>query len=338
MEEAQNVFEDLKSSPLKLLPDIVTYNSFLKVQLSAGDLNAVQVFKTYNKMQEEGIVAPNLATFTLLLRACALFELEQVGEEIFSYATQIHLPQAKEKPTMQFYNAMLDVYAESRSEQVHRFFEYLIKNNFPVNAQTFNIYAKACIFKDERHRLPELAELMRVEGIVQRDLGKPIRQEIAEAYEKHTTPYNPAKEAFKEYKQGGKRLDFFANIRYAPPAWGRRVDQWDYLFFNKLMPYIKKYTIDTEKLLKLIPHVEMKQHLPTSLEHINVDTFEKTSIYEHTKYLAEEPQQAEEETEQNELDEEEDYEADEYLDEDLEEDFDENIDEYQDEEYDDKQQ
>lgn len=277
MEEANRVLRDIEESPLNLRPDIVTYNTMMKVQMSGGYNNVVKVFDTFNQLQAVTMrnqKQADIISYTTLLRACSLLERVDIAEEIYSFIihskddsllnaslrteeqalqdqSQVQLSSTSNLP-IQFFNTMLDVYAEVASPYAETFFRQLLSVKMPVDAVTFNTYAKSCIFRDERIKLVEIPELMRVEGVLQRGLSQPVRDEIQYAYNKHTAPlkykHENQRERFIKPKTpldaSEHNEDFFKDLREVRP-WGRYVDLKDTKFL-KLLEYtqLHKFTVD----------------------------------------------------------------------------------------------
>lgn len=276
MDEAMAVFKDISASPLGLQPDTVSYNSLMKVQLSAGPRNVLNVFRTFNDMQHKSLtqqtLQPSVATFISLLRACALLERPDLAEEIYEYALTKELKESgaasaaesASSPLMyseittpkhvgiHFYNTMLDVYAESRHKSMFPFFEQMVFKNLPLNGQTFNIFSKGCIFMDDRMRLVELGEMMRVEGVMQRELAEPIRKEITDAYRDHTIENYPYSKSYRFLLDNERRLkDELLDPIIETPGWGRMIDVRDIRFLEILKPYLDKYIINADEISRM---------------------------------------------------------------------------------------
>ncbi len=254
---AESVFQDMLQSPLQLKPTVASFNALMKVQLSCGIKGTQAMFSTFNRMQEESIIypylIPNMNTFVILLRGCAIMEQVPLAEEIYSYAmaeAKKRSPDASQPDVgIQLHNAMLDVYSEARDTKAFAFFETILLRKFPVNGITFNTYAKACIFRDERIRLVRMTELMRVEGVLQKELSAPIRKEIIESYRTHTED-NYAYS--KEYRRLKENDDLIRDRLFTPifeiASWGRLVDLKDLEFLEAIKPYLDKYTIDVHRV------------------------------------------------------------------------------------------
>jgi hypothetical protein len=280
MEEANRILRDIEESPLNLRPDIVTYNTMMKVQMSGGYANVVKVFDTFNQLQsvsQRNKKEADMISFTTLLRACSILERVDVAEEIYTFVihaydserlkslkeikkdkVQVQVDEPDAIP-IQFFNTMLDVYAEAASPYAEVFFRQMLEKKMPIDGVTFNTYAKACIFRDERIKLVEIPELMRVEGVLQRELSQPVREEITAAYNKHIAPLKYKKEnqtgrflKTRGYdvpvRGGGEREDFFEELRNVRP-WGRYVDLKDTKFLNLLdYTHLHKFTVNYDLL------------------------------------------------------------------------------------------
>jgi hypothetical protein len=246
-----------------LQPDTITYNAFMKVQISAGKDEIIRAFETFNQLITA--VEPDMATYVTLLRACTILESVELAEEIYltalNWAKENEGRQATHRSTANnhvgigLYNTMLDAYSESRSPMAFSFFDQLISKKLPVDGVTFNTYAKACIFMDQRIRLVQLPELMRVEGIMQKELSAPVRLEIKRAFEIHALPdalkqKNIDSQYYLESKKGindTQHGDFFEDLMNVQP-WGRRIDERDYIFMKLLDDTtLKKFRIDIDK-------------------------------------------------------------------------------------------
>lgn len=236
----------------KVKPDIHTYNELMKIYLSSGPLKLDEVFILYNQLTK--IMDPNITTYMNLLRACALTENVALAEEIYGWT--IHKFKIKENkyiPT-QVYNAMMDVYAEARNDRIYPFFEQMMTKKIPTDGMTFNALAKAAIFLDQKHKLVYLPELMRVEGVLQKELSKPVRAEIYEAMKNHSHYYKDNDTKPKAYYKDKERRDtilfeFRTSTHILTNKWGRDEDIHNYSFWRDAKPYLEKYTIDTSKVL-----------------------------------------------------------------------------------------
>lgn len=287
MEEANRILRDIEESPLSLRPDIITYNTMMKVQMTGGYANVVKVFETFNQLQsvtQRNKKSADIISFTTLLRACSLLERVDVAEEIYTFVIHAFdnqefksLEQALQEKSqvqvdsqipIQFFNTMLDVYAEVASPYAETFFRQMLTQKLPVDGVTFNTYAKSCIFRDERIKLTDIPELMRVEGVLQRELSQPVRDEINAAYNKYTAPLKYKKEnqnaRFMKPRgfdaPGVEREDFFGDLRQTRP-WGRYVDLKDTKFL-KLLEYsqLHKFTVDYDFIAQTTPISEHPSH------------------------------------------------------------------------------
>jgi hypothetical protein len=253
LDEALQILEDMKKSGH--VPDVVTFNSLMKVQLSAGRKQVEQSFNTFNEMSET--VNPNLSSFGLLLRACSMIENVSLGEEIYSFAIYKFLhsnPAPENQLTINFYNCMLDVYAEGRNDRILPFFEQMVQKKISVNGLSFNSLAKALIFMDQRHKLVYLPEMMRVEGVLQKELGRPIRSEIFEAMKQHSHYYKAddlkTPSMNREIEERFKVFSQFTNSSHVlMNAWGRDEDIHHYTVYKRTKPLMEKYKVDFSKVL-----------------------------------------------------------------------------------------
>ncbi|KAL9652740.1 hypothetical protein ABK040_010774 [Willaertia magna] len=293
--EAKRVFQDISQyhpSPdiisynalmkVQLSADEVlnVFDTFNELQTNTG----VTQTKLYNDEL--------LVTFGTLLRACSMLEQVGLAEEIYFFALQEiikdRLANSHEKPWrssesvsyLTFFNTMLDVYSESRDPFAFKFFEQMIANSSgahyankqfssegkqrykrnprllgSLNGVTFNNYAKACIFMDQRVRLVEMVERMRVEGVLQSELSKPVRDEIKHALETYTEQFykKHRSELLPEGLHDRIATDYFADLRdfmiidtddEANLAWGREVDTRDFKFMKYLKPTHDMYRIE----------------------------------------------------------------------------------------------
>lgn len=238
-----------------VVPDIVTYNSLMKVFLSTGPSTLTSVFQVYNESVEK--VEPNISTYVNLLRACALSENVKLAEEIYGWTIYKFKTKQNDFVGIQLYNAMMDVYAEARNDRIYPFFEQMLQKEIPVDGMTFNILAKAAIFMDQRHKLAFLPELMRVEGVLQKELSKPVRQEIFSAMKKHSHYFKRDDMSVKSMKKEVERrqallLEFKNTSHVFMNKWGRDEDIHSYHVFNSAKPYLEKYLIDPAKIQKPI--------------------------------------------------------------------------------------
>ncbi|KAG2374118.1 hypothetical protein C9374_011197 [Naegleria lovaniensis] len=292
LEEAKRVFSDIYKYHNS--PDAISYNALMKVQLSTDDvLHVFDTFNELqasgigqSPMYKEQL----LTSMGTLLRACSMLEQVQLAEEIYFFALQDiikeRLGYSHEKPWtasesvsyLTFCNTMLDVYAESRDPFAFKFFEQMVANSSSahfsnqkidqktrfkrspkllgsLNGITFNTYAKACIFMDHRMKLVEMAERMRVEGVLQSELSKPVRLEIKHALETYTQPLHKVHRAelLSEGPHDMIATDHFADLRdfliidvddENAAAWGRDVDTKDFKFMKFLKPTHDMYKID----------------------------------------------------------------------------------------------
>jgi len=251
VDEAVNIFKEMKAN---VTPDISTYNSLMKVQLSGGLGNSEKVFDTYNELVK--IMDPNVSTYIFLLRACALIDNASLAEEIYGYA--IYRFKIKEKNDfvgIQLYNAMLDVYAEARNDRIYPFFEQMIQKELPIDGMSFNTFAKAMIFLDQRYKLVFLPEMMRIEGVLQKELSKPVRQEIFEAMGKHSFEYKARDNSPKVVKEeivsrAGLWAEFRNPSHILMNKWGREEDIHDFHIYKDIKPVLGKYLVDPSKVLK----------------------------------------------------------------------------------------
>ena len=265
----------------------------MKVQLSTDDV--LNVFDTFNQLQSSGVTQSPLyreqllTTFGTLLRACSMLEQTQLAEEIYFFALQElikdRLATSHEKPWklsdsvsyLTLCNTMLDVYAEARDPFAFNFFDQMVANSSAahysnqnieksrykrspkllgsLNGITFNTYAKACLFLDQRIRLVEMAERMRVEGVLQSELSQPVRLEIKHALETYTEQFHKQhrSELLPEGPHDLIASDLFYDLRdflIIDPdeednaAWGREVDTRDFKFMKFLKPTQDLYKID----------------------------------------------------------------------------------------------
>lgn len=295
MEEANRVLRDIEESPLGLRPDLVTYNTMMKVQMSGGYANVVKVFDTFNQLQsvsQRNQKDADMITYTTLLRACSILERVDVAEELYSFIIHArdqslkqsvnrteqeahqHQSQAQvdySDVPIQFFNTMLDVYAEAASPYAETFFRQLLQAKVPVDAITFNTYAKSCIFRDERVKLVDIPELMRVEGVLQRGLSQPVRDEINYAYNKYTAPLKYKRENQMErfmkptsasvvMDPSKPREDFFQDLRQVRP-WGRYIDLKDTKFL-KMLEYaqLHKFSLDYDLIAQTTKIQEHPSH------------------------------------------------------------------------------
>ena len=185
MEEAQRVFDDIATYG-KMQPDVISYNCIMKVQLSAGPLYAERTFVTLNHMLDAGI-KPNIATYATLLRACSMLNKPEEAKSLYRAVISSHDPK---EITIHLHNTMLDVFAELGSIDSIVLFEHLLKRSFmnpTPDGMTFNIMVKALVLREERHKLMELAEHMRVNGVLQRELSAQARREIFDSYRVYST-------------------------------------------------------------------------------------------------------------------------------------------------------
>lgn len=183
--EAQRIFDDIRSRS-KLEPDVISFNCLMKVQLSGGAFFAEKTFVTLNQMLDAGI-KPNIATYSLLLRACAILNKPDEAKSLYRSALSNFPPT---EISIQFHNTMLDVFAELGSIDAIVFFEHILKKSFlnpGPDGMTFNIIAKAFVMRGERHKLMQLAEQMRVHGVLQRELSSHVRREIFDSYKVYST-------------------------------------------------------------------------------------------------------------------------------------------------------
>eukprot|EP01080_Neovahlkampfia_damariscottae_P012065 gene12065-5559_t len=276
LEEAKQIFQDLKNKNMPL--DINTFNSFIKVQMTCGKQEVLNSFSTFNDAVSK--LDANIGSYGLLLRACSLVQNIDVAEEIYTYTNLKKKRDGvdSEHIGISFYNTMLDCYAEAASPVAFSFFHEMLKNGLPVDGGTFNAYAKACIFQDERIRLVEMVELMRVHGVLQLELSKPVRQEIYAA-QKRYSKYNDARKPVNIANEMEKKgIDVFEDFRgigtFGEIPWGRRVDLHSPEVMQYLQPYLQKYTVDIEKFSdidissKLPPHPNDAK-IPKSAEFMN---------------------------------------------------------------------
>ena len=266
----------------------------MKVQLSSDDvLNVFDTFNTLQTSGVTQSPLYNeqlLTTFGTLLRACSMIEQKELAEEIYFFALREiikdRLVVSHEKPWsatdsvsyLTFCNTMLDVYAEARDPFAFNFFEQMVANSSSahfskqkldektrykrspkllgsLNGVTFNSYAKACIFMDHRIKLVEMAERMRVEGVLQAELSKPVRLEIKEAIETYTKQFHKQhrSELLSEGPHDMIATDHFADLRdflVIDPeeednaAWGREIDTRDFKFMKFLKPTQDMFKIE----------------------------------------------------------------------------------------------
>ncbi|KAL0489894.1 pentatricopeptide repeat-containing protein, partial [Acrasis kona] len=174
MDEALQVWSDMRTNGIE--PTTLAYNTLMKVQLTCGKAHVKNVFQTYNQLVSSH--DPDMASFSVLLKACTILETVPIAEEIYRAGLQWS-SQNKNRTGLntfvgiQFHNALLDVYSESRHPKAFSFYEHMIAHGYPVDGITFNTFAKACIFMDQRIKLPMMSEVMRVEGVMSTDLSQP---------------------------------------------------------------------------------------------------------------------------------------------------------------------
>jgi hypothetical protein len=266
VDEAKQIFSDLENSGSPL--NMNSFNSLMKVQMSCGKDEIFHSFTTFN----EGVskTEPNVGSYGLLMRAASLIQKLELSEEV--YAVALSKFKNSQDIGISLHNSMLDNYAEAQSPLAYSFFNQMLKNEFPVNGGTFNAYAKACIFMDERHKLVDMVELMRVEGVLQMELSKPVRDEIHAAFQKYSK-YSEARKPTNIAKdQHEKGIDHFESLRIVGNVgempWGRRVDIHSPELMKYLTPHLQKYTIDMNKLMepKDLASYQHKLVLPVDIE------------------------------------------------------------------------
>lgn len=229
-----------------------------------------ECFATYNRLVKKA--NPNIGTFGLLLRACSIIENDEVAEELYGFAMRA-FQGAKATSSgstnigMQFHNAMLDCYAETRNPLAFSFFDYLRRSKKKLDGMTFNSLAKAIIFRDERHQLIEMTEIMKVEGVLQIELSRPVRQEIYEAHQKHL---NIVREREDRYSTGRDRADFMKPTLMNRltgdldedngKAWGSFYDLTQFEFLKFMRGEMIENSLDLNDILKTTPD----KHLQTA--------------------------------------------------------------------------
>jgi hypothetical protein len=240
----------------------------MKVQMSCGKEEIFNSFNTFNQAVSKA--EPNIGSYGLLMRAASLIQKLDLAEEIYAYT----LSKFKNSQDIgiSLHNTMLDNYAEAESPLAYTFFKQMLKNELPVNGGTFNAYAKACIFLDERHKLIDMVELMRVEGVLQMELSKPVRDEIHEAFKKYSKNSESRKPTNIALDLHEKGIDHFESLRVVgnigEMPWGRRVDIHSPELMKYLTPHLQKYTIDMNKLMepKDLQSYQHKVVLPADFE------------------------------------------------------------------------
>ena len=267
----------------------------MKVQLSCGPAEVFKVFNTFNQIQANDM-KPSIVTYATILRACSLLERDDVAEELYVYLlTQLCKTRVKSDDdssyltsqdiSIHLFNTMLDCYAEARNRFASFYFHQMLEKKLPVNGMSFNAYAKACIFMDERERLAEVPELMRVHGVLNNELSEPVRQEINRAYEQYSVKHYKKTADYAFYKQHTDQsirahyMDPFEAIR-SYPVWGRRIDYGDYKFMKLLKPYLDKYALDVDKLLAMKQPSSQSSKLPNEVH--KIELFSSNSL--NTKY------------------------------------------------------
>jgi hypothetical protein len=179
------------------------------------------------------------------MRACTLMENYELAEEIYSVVISKYKVLTNTPIGIQFYNLMLENYAEARVDLYEVFFKQMIQKKLPVNGATFSAYAKGIIFRDEREKLINMVELMRVEGVLQSELSKPMRSEIFSAFHNKSTFYKTKNRGMLEFMKDGKEDPFleFRDLKGSnSQPWGRHVDTKSLSLMSLMKPHIDRYT------------------------------------------------------------------------------------------------
>eukprot|EP00818_Percolomonas_sp_WS_P003990 CAMPEP_0117438792 /NCGR_PEP_ID=MMETSP0759-20121206/2237_1 /TAXON_ID=63605 /ORGANISM="Percolomonas cosmopolitus, Strain WS" /LENGTH=237 /DNA_ID=CAMNT_0005230497 /DNA_START=290 /DNA_END=1000 /DNA_ORIENTATION=+ len=225
-----------------------------KVQLTISEEETENSFQTYDRMcnfnsTQGGVDLLALSAHVHQMRACALLERDDLAEDIYNFTQRKGVASSG----MMLHNTMLDVYAEARNPKAFELFNVFLDSNMKLDSQTFINYIKACLFMDERSKLVELSEYMRVHGILYSELPELHRKEVVHALGLYREKAKQEQSRNAELAQLPDKLrpihdaevsDPFTEIRRVRP-WGRVNDRYDKQnFLVRIRKIMAKYNAD----------------------------------------------------------------------------------------------
>lgn len=246
---ASQIFESIEN------PNLLSMHALQKVQISISQEETEKSFETYDRMcnfnSTLGIIDLLPVSVHLhQMRAAALLERDDLAEEIYHYTQRKN----SNATGMHLHNTMLDAYAESRNPKAFDLFNVFVDSNMKLDSQTFINYIKACLFMDERDKLVELNELMKMHGIIYTELPELHRKEILHALTLQREISQHEEHKKHEYEVLPEKLrpitdaednDPFGEIRRLKP-WGRVNDKFDRQnFYVRIRKIISRYNLDT---------------------------------------------------------------------------------------------
>eukprot|EP01063_Lacrimia_lanifica_P022482 TRINITY_DN3005_c0_g1_i5.p1 TRINITY_DN3005_c0_g1~~TRINITY_DN3005_c0_g1_i5.p1 ORF type:complete len:756 (+),score=335.62 TRINITY_DN3005_c0_g1_i5:41-2308(+) len=180
--------------------DLETYNNLLALLVDSPDQDcAVRPFKLYEEMKDdcrEGVLKPDLQTFSHLLQAC-----ERTGafDKAFDLLSEMKLEfgllpdtnmynkllgfcvlqrdehrasslfeemkNGKVQPNVHTYNSLMNVFAENPAELLAQMFDDMIRQNIPPNRRTYNTLMRSCQRQGDYDKAFKLFEELKAEPL-----------------------------------------------------------------------------------------------------------------------------------------------------------------------------
>eukprot|EP00761_Pharyngomonas_kirbyi_P013355 gb/GECH01013383.1/.p1 GENE.gb/GECH01013383.1/~~gb/GECH01013383.1/.p1 ORF type:complete len:389 (+),score=104.51 gb/GECH01013383.1/:1-1167(+) len=187
-EEAQIVLQDMERAGVER--NVVTMNSLMKVYLTCGETGIQNMFDTLATMPNDHI-RPNMASLATMMRGLSILGAAEDALLVYNGALSIRdqssiLPSVDDNNIF-IHNLVLDTLAEAKDDRIDSIYESVVDRGI-ADGGTFTAYIKSLILRDLKQHLPQVAEVMRVNGVLQKELTKTAQHELHQAYRQSMFP------------------------------------------------------------------------------------------------------------------------------------------------------
>ena len=135
------VYEDMKEEAARedsaVAPDLHTYSILIRACERSGAYD--KAFQLFHEMKAEFGIQPDVAVYNTLIGFCAAVRDERTASEVFE--------EMKEKgiwPNVHTYNSLMNVFSEAPYEVIQQMFDDMPSKDIEPNLRTFNTIMKAC--------------------------------------------------------------------------------------------------------------------------------------------------------------------------------------------------
>uniref|UniRef100_A0A7S1JBE8 PROP1-like PPR domain-containing protein n=1 Tax=Eutreptiella gymnastica TaxID=73025 RepID=A0A7S1JBE8_9EUGL len=135
------VYEDMKEEAARedsdVAPDLNTYSILIRACERSGAYD--KAFQLFHEMKTEFGIQPDVAVYNTLIGFCAAVRDERTASEVFE--------EMKEKgiwPNVHTYNTLMNVFSEAPYEVIQQMFDDMPAKGIDPNLRTFNTIMKAC--------------------------------------------------------------------------------------------------------------------------------------------------------------------------------------------------